>query len=154
MKPTSCKSGRPFDNALDRPSCSSHSRSKIRCAPRPPNYFVSSFLAQLACVTARSARRYIYYMALGVWPPNPPGLAVATSSSAVIAAWPRILHQPELAIGAISEGGEVHLNSNAEEALGDNPDYLGQERRHQLAEIGWPSPSTDQHSPSKCWNQP
>ena len=44
--------------------------------------------------------------------------------------------QPELAIGAISEGGEVHLNSHAEEALGISPDYLSQERRHQLAEIG------------------
>ena len=44
--------------------------------------------------------------------------------------------QPEFAIGAISEGGEVHLNRHAEEALGISPDYLSQERPHQLAEIG------------------
>jgi hypothetical protein len=43
--------------------------------------------------------------------------------------------QPELAIGAISEGGEVHLNPSAEDALGIDPDYLGQERHHQLLEI-------------------
>ena len=45
--------------------------------------------------------------------------------------------QPEFAIGAISEGGEVHLNSHAEEALGVSQDYLSRERRDQLAEIGW-----------------
>ncbi len=43
--------------------------------------------------------------------------------------------QPELAIGAISEGGEVHLNRFAEDALGINSDYLGQERHRQLIEI-------------------
>jgi putative phosphoribosyl transferase len=43
--------------------------------------------------------------------------------------------QPELAIGAISEGGEVHLNTYAEDALGINPDYLGKERHRQLIEI-------------------
>jgi predicted phosphoribosyltransferase len=43
--------------------------------------------------------------------------------------------QPELAIGAVSEGGEVHLNGYAEEALGIGPAYVEKERRHQLDEI-------------------
>ncbi len=43
--------------------------------------------------------------------------------------------QPELAIGAISEAGEVHLNHHAEEVAGLMEDYLAEERRHQLAEI-------------------
>jgi predicted phosphoribosyltransferase len=47
----------------------------------------------------------------------------------------RAPQQPELATGAIAEGGEVHLNRAAEDALGVNEDYLGRERRHQLAEI-------------------
>ena len=43
--------------------------------------------------------------------------------------------QPELAIGAISEDGQVHLNPGAVEALGVTDEYLQQEKQHQLAEI-------------------
>jgi predicted phosphoribosyltransferase len=43
--------------------------------------------------------------------------------------------QPELAIGAISEGGEVYLNALSEDVLALNPDYLRHERQHQLIEI-------------------
>lgn len=43
--------------------------------------------------------------------------------------------QPELAIGAISEDGQVHLNRRAVEALGVTDEYLQQERQHQLSEI-------------------
>jgi putative phosphoribosyl transferase len=43
--------------------------------------------------------------------------------------------QPELAIGAISEDGQVYLNHHAEEFLDELEDYLAGERRHQLAEI-------------------
>ena len=45
--------------------------------------------------------------------------------------------QPELAIGAISEQGQVYLNEHAEEVLGFDGSYLAEERRHQLAEIAW-----------------
>jgi predicted phosphoribosyltransferase len=47
----------------------------------------------------------------------------------------RAPEQPELAIGAISEAGHVYLNPIAEDVLLAREDYLGQERRHQLAEI-------------------
>jgi predicted phosphoribosyltransferase len=43
--------------------------------------------------------------------------------------------QPELAIGAITEGGQVYLNHHAEDFLGALEEYLVKERRHQLAEI-------------------
>jgi hypothetical protein len=43
--------------------------------------------------------------------------------------------QPELAIGAISEGGQIYLNAEALEALELAEDYLTEERRHQLLEI-------------------
>ena len=43
--------------------------------------------------------------------------------------------QPELAIGAISEGGEVYINSRATDVLGIDQEYLQQEKRYQLAEI-------------------
>ena len=43
--------------------------------------------------------------------------------------------QPELAIGAISEDGQVDLNRRAVEALGVTDEYLQQEKQHQLAEI-------------------
>ena len=43
--------------------------------------------------------------------------------------------QPELAIGAISEDGKVHLNRGTVEALGVTEEYLEQEQRHQLSEI-------------------
>ena len=43
--------------------------------------------------------------------------------------------QPELAIGAISEDGQVHLNRRAVEALGVTDEYLDAEKQHQLSEI-------------------
>jgi putative phosphoribosyl transferase len=49
----------------------------------------------------------------------------------------RAPEQPELAIGAISEAGHVYLNEREEELLGSRDAYLGEERRHQLAEIAW-----------------
>jgi putative phosphoribosyl transferase len=47
----------------------------------------------------------------------------------------RAPHQPELAIGAVSEGGEVDLNHDAEPIPDLTETYLEQERRTQLAEI-------------------
>ncbi len=43
--------------------------------------------------------------------------------------------QPELAIGAISEDGQVYLNHHAKGFLDTLTDYLARECRHQLAEI-------------------
>jgi putative phosphoribosyl transferase len=43
--------------------------------------------------------------------------------------------QPELAIGAVSEDGEVYLNHDAWQILGVSEQYLAAERRHQLGEI-------------------
>jgi predicted phosphoribosyltransferase len=43
--------------------------------------------------------------------------------------------QPELAIGAVSENGELYLNGYAIEIAGVLEDYLAEERRLQLAEI-------------------
>jgi predicted phosphoribosyltransferase len=43
--------------------------------------------------------------------------------------------QPELAIGAIAENGQVYLNRHAVEYLDILEDYLAEERQHQLAEI-------------------
>lgn len=47
----------------------------------------------------------------------------------------RAPEQPEFAIGAISEDGQIYLNPHASGLLGPSDDYLDQERRHQLAEI-------------------
>lgn len=43
--------------------------------------------------------------------------------------------QPELAVGAIAEDGQVYINRQVEEYLGPLEVYLVEERRHQLAEI-------------------
>jgi putative phosphoribosyl transferase len=43
--------------------------------------------------------------------------------------------QPELAIGAISEDGQVYLNHYAQEFLDVMEEYLAEERRYQMAEI-------------------
>ncbi len=43
--------------------------------------------------------------------------------------------QPELALGAVSEDGEVYLKDHARVILGDDTDYLEAERRYQMAEI-------------------
>lgn len=47
----------------------------------------------------------------------------------------RAPYQPELAIGALSEAGEVYLNHHADEALGITEEYLAEERQRQLGEI-------------------
>ena len=47
----------------------------------------------------------------------------------------RAPYQPELAIGAISEDGEVYLNAFAHQAAGVTEQYLREEREHQIAEI-------------------
>ena len=43
--------------------------------------------------------------------------------------------QPELAVGAVSEDGQVYLNHHAREFLDLMEEYLAAERHHQLAEI-------------------
>jgi len=43
--------------------------------------------------------------------------------------------QPELAVGAVSEDGQVYLNHHAQEFLDQFKEYLAEERRHQLGEI-------------------
>lgn len=43
--------------------------------------------------------------------------------------------QPELAIGAIAETGQMYLNHQVEEMVGAADEYLEEERRFQLAEI-------------------
>lgn len=47
----------------------------------------------------------------------------------------RAPEQPELAIGALSEAGEIYLNHRADEVLGVTEEYLASERRRQLGEI-------------------
>jgi len=47
----------------------------------------------------------------------------------------RAPYQPELAIGAIGEDGEVYLNDFAREVPGVSDDYIRREREHQVAEI-------------------
>ena len=47
----------------------------------------------------------------------------------------RAPQQPELAIGAIGEDGEIYLNEAVRAALEASPAYLEQERKHQLDEI-------------------
>jgi putative phosphoribosyl transferase len=43
--------------------------------------------------------------------------------------------QPEFAIGAISEDGQIYTNPQVTRDLGSSEDYLERERRHQLSEI-------------------
>jgi predicted phosphoribosyltransferase len=43
--------------------------------------------------------------------------------------------QPELAIGAVGEDGEVYLNHHVKVAAGADQSYIDQERKHQLEEI-------------------
>jgi len=47
----------------------------------------------------------------------------------------RAPYQPELAIGAIGEDGEVYLNAFAREVAGVTEAYIRAERDHQIAEI-------------------
>lgn len=43
--------------------------------------------------------------------------------------------QPELAVGAVAEDGQIYLNHSADGLVDVPPEYLTEERRHQLAEI-------------------
>ena len=43
--------------------------------------------------------------------------------------------QPELAVGAVAEEGQVHLNQAIEEHLGLTEEYVARERAHQLSEL-------------------
>jgi hypothetical protein len=43
--------------------------------------------------------------------------------------------QPELAVGAVSENGQIYLNHHTREVPDLAVEYLSRERRHQLAEI-------------------
>jgi predicted phosphoribosyltransferase/dienelactone hydrolase len=47
----------------------------------------------------------------------------------------RAPYQPELAIGAVSEDGQVYLSPELQEALEALKDYVAEESRYQLAEI-------------------
>jgi hypothetical protein len=47
----------------------------------------------------------------------------------------RAPRQPELAIGAIGENGDVYLNPHAEDLPGVSAEYLQEECRHQMREI-------------------
>ena len=47
----------------------------------------------------------------------------------------RAPEQPELAIGAVSEDGQVYLNRLGRQFVGELEGYLDEERRYQLAEI-------------------
>ncbi len=47
----------------------------------------------------------------------------------------RAPHQPELAMGAISEAGEVYLHDYTDAQFGATPELLEAERKHQLGEI-------------------
>ena len=47
----------------------------------------------------------------------------------------RAPEQPEFAIGAISEDGQIYLNPSVAGLIARSNDYLNQERHHQLAEI-------------------
>lgn len=47
----------------------------------------------------------------------------------------RAPYEPELAIGAIGEGGAMHLNNYAKRVSGVDQAYIDQERQHQLDEI-------------------
>lgn len=67
------------------------------------------------------------------------GLALARELSAeldvVLARKLRAPYQPEFAIGAISEEGQVTLNSEVRHIAGVTEEYLERETRHQLREI-------------------
>jgi predicted phosphoribosyltransferase len=53
----------------------------------------------------------------------------------VIARKLRAPYQPELALGAIGENGEVYLNDYAQDADGYSEQYLEEEKRHQIEEM-------------------
>jgi predicted phosphoribosyltransferase len=67
------------------------------------------------------------------------GLALARELGAeldvVLSRKLRAPFQPEYAIGAISEDGQLTLNPGAAEASGASEEYLEEEKRHQLGEI-------------------
>jgi predicted phosphoribosyltransferase len=61
--------------------------------------------------------------------------ALGAELDVVLARKLRAPGQPELAIGAVAEGGKVYLNHHTEDLTGEVGDYLVEERRRQLAEI-------------------
>jgi predicted phosphoribosyltransferase len=61
--------------------------------------------------------------------------ALAADLDVVLARKLRAPHQPELAIGAVSEEGEVHLMDHAATVPGATADFIDAERRRQLGEI-------------------
>jgi putative phosphoribosyl transferase len=67
------------------------------------------------------------------------GAALARTLSAeldvVLARKLRAPGQPELAIGAVSESGEIHFNQHADELIGDGDDYFALEKQRQVKEI-------------------
>src|SRR5581483_2576205 len=67
------------------------------------------------------------------------GLALARELGAeldvVLSRKLRAPFQPEYALGAVSEGGQVTLNPDAGQVPGVSDEYLEAEKAHQLAEI-------------------
>jgi predicted phosphoribosyltransferase len=61
--------------------------------------------------------------------------ALGADLDVVLARKLRAPSQPELAIGAVSEAGEVCLDHQAAALVGAGTDYLAEERRYQLGEI-------------------
>jgi predicted phosphoribosyltransferase len=61
--------------------------------------------------------------------------ALGAELDVVLARKLRAPYQPEYALGAISEAGQVTLNPQYRRAAGVSDDYLEQEARHQLAEV-------------------
>ena len=47
----------------------------------------------------------------------------------------RAYHNPELAVGAVTEDGKIYLNDSIVSALGITKQYIENEKRHQLEEI-------------------
>jgi predicted phosphoribosyltransferase len=96
--------------------------------------------AALQLAQALKARKYIDPLVLAI----PRGGVVTGTVLArelgaeldvVLARKLRAPGRPELAIGAIAEGGRVHLNHHVQEFTGDIGDYLVEELHHQRTEI-------------------
>lgn len=61
--------------------------------------------------------------------------ALGAELDVVLARKLRAPYQPELALGAIGEDGEVYLSEFARQVEGATEDYIVKERDHQIAEI-------------------
>lgn len=61
--------------------------------------------------------------------------AIGADLDVVLSRKLRAPDQPELAVGAVSEDGEVYLNRHAQDVPNVTEDYLIAERRHQVAEM-------------------